>query len=100
VSNSKRRILNAGSGHRSARGIAPLFTSSEWEEARLDVDPSVIPTVIGSVTNMQDLFESQSFDAVWSSHMLEHLFAHEVPVALSEFKRILKSDGFCADHVS
>lgn len=94
VTAAKRRILNAGSGHRSARGIAPLFNSPDWEEVRLDVDPLVGPTVIGSITDMQSVFSSQSFDAVWSSHTLEHLFAHEVPVALSEFKRILKSDGF------
>jgi predicted SAM-dependent methyltransferase len=66
----------------------------EWEEVRLDVDPSVTPTVVGSVTDMTDLFDSQSFDAVWSSHTLEHLFSHEVPEALSEFKRVLKPDGF------
>ena len=94
VTNSMRRILNAGAGHRSARGIAPLFTSPEWEEVRLDVDPSVTPTVIGSIIDMKDLFGSQSFDAVWSSHTLEHLFAHEVPGALKEFKRVLKPDGF------
>ncbi|MCA8996833.1 MAG: methyltransferase domain-containing protein [Planctomycetaceae bacterium] len=35
-----------------------------------------------------------SVDAVWSSHNLEHLFAHEVPVALKEFLRVLKPGGF------
>ena len=94
VTNSVRRILNAGSGHRSARGIAPLFTSTGWEETRLDVDPMVAPTVIGSITEMKNLFDAESFDAVWSSHTLEHLFAHEVPLALREFKRVLRSDGF------
>jgi predicted SAM-dependent methyltransferase len=94
VSNSRRRVLNAGSGRHSARGIAPFFGSVEWEEVRLDVDPSVTPTVVGSVTNMKGFFKAQSFDAVWSSHMLEHLFSHEVPEALREFKRVLKPDGF------
>ena len=90
----KKRILNAGSGHTSARGVAPLFASPDWEEVRLDVDPAVGPTVIGSITDMKAIFPSESFDAVWSSHTLEHLFAHEVPIALGEFKRILKPDGF------
>jgi predicted SAM-dependent methyltransferase len=94
VSDSRRRVLNAGSGRHSARGIAPFFVSLDWEEVRLDVDPSVTPTVIGSVTDMKDFFEPQSFDAVWSSHTLEHLFSHEVPEALKEFKRVLKPDGF------
>jgi predicted SAM-dependent methyltransferase len=88
-----RRILNAGAGHRSSRGIPPLFTSG-WEEIRLDVDPAVSPTVIGSVTDMKALFPAESFDAIWASHTLEHLFDHEVLLALREFKRVLKSDGF------
>jgi len=37
---------------------------------------------------------SGSVDAVWSSHNLEHLAAHEVPLAMGEFHRVLKSDGF------
>jgi predicted SAM-dependent methyltransferase len=94
VNKAVRRILNAGAGHRTARGIAPPFDSPDWEEVRLDVDPSVGPTVLGSMTDMKELFDQGSFDAVWSSHTLEHLFSHEVPIALAEFKRILKPDGF------
>jgi SAM-dependent methyltransferase len=89
-----KRILNAGSGHQSARGIAPPFNSAEWEEVRLDVDPSVSPAIIGSITDMKAIVPSKSFDAVWSSHTLEHLFTHEVPTALDEFRRVLKPDGF------
>lgn len=33
-------------------------------------------------------------DAIWSSHNLEHLHSFEVPVALAEFKRILKPQGY------
>lgn len=35
-----------------------------------------------------------SVDAVFSSHNIEHLYPHEVPLALAEFKRALKPDGF------
>ena len=35
-----------------------------------------------------------SVDAVFSSHNIEHLYPHEVPLALAEFKRVLKDDGF------
>ncbi|MFN5615278.1 MAG: class I SAM-dependent methyltransferase [Brevundimonas sp.] len=37
--------------------------------------------------------EAGSMDAVWSSHNIEHLFRHEVPIALGEFRRVLKPDG-------
>jgi len=91
--NSRKRILNAGAGHTSARGIAPVFRNGSWEEIRLDIDPSVNPSVVGSITEMKD-FPKHCFDAVWSSHTLEHLFAHEVPRALGECKRVLKPVGF------
>jgi SAM-dependent methyltransferase len=90
---SRKRILNAGAGHMSARGIAPVFRNGSWEEIRLDIDPSVNPSVVGSITEMKD-FPKHCFDAVWSSHTLEHLYAHEVPRALGECKRVLKPVGF------
>jgi predicted SAM-dependent methyltransferase len=93
VQSSTRRVLNAGCGPQSARGIGSLFASAEWEEIRLDIDASVNPTVVGSITEMS-AFSSADFDAVWSSHTLEHLFSHEVLPALREFKRVLKPDGF------
>jgi hypothetical protein len=37
---------------------------------------------------------SESVDAVYSSHNIEHLYPHEVPLALVEFIRALNSDGF------
>ena len=37
---------------------------------------------------------SESVDAVYSSHNIEHLYPHEVPLALAEFMRVLKPDGF------
>ena len=35
-----------------------------------------------------------SVDAVFSSHNIEHLYPHEVPLALAEFKRVLLPTGF------
>jgi predicted SAM-dependent methyltransferase len=90
----QRRILNAGSGPQAARRMASVFLTQEWEEVRLDIDPNVRPTVVGSITEIKSLFQPASFDAVWSSHTLEHLFAHEVADALDQFKGVLKPDGF------
>jgi len=40
----------------------------------------------------------------FSSHNIEHLYPHEAPVALGEFRRVLKDDGFvvitCPDMAS
>jgi ubiquinone/menaquinone biosynthesis C-methylase UbiE len=37
---------------------------------------------------------SGSVNAVFSSHNIEHLYPHEVPLALAEFLRVLSDDGF------
>ncbi len=89
-----RRVLNAGSGPPSNRHLHPIFTKGDWDEIRLDIDPQAAAHLTGSIVDMSGLIAAQSFDAVWSSHSLEHLYAHEVPRALSEFFRILKPDGF------
>src|SRR5215469_14696573 len=81
----RRRVLNAGSGSLSARQLHPVFRGDRWEQVRLDIDPQTEPDVVGSITNMSELFPSDDFDAIWSSHSLEHLYGHEVPGALSEF---------------
>jgi SAM-dependent methyltransferase len=88
-----KRVLNAGSGPHSARALHPVFCTPEWQQVRLDIDPESMPDVAGSLIDM-NAFPAHSFDAVWSSHSLEHLYKHEVPLALAEFKRVLRPDGF------
>ena len=44
------------------------------------------------MTDMRPVTDG-TVDAVWSSHNLEHLQRHEVPLALSEFIRVLKPYG-------
>jgi len=87
---SKRKtILHVGCGQ------APLpasFTRDEWQEIRYDIDPGVKPDVVGSMTDMAQLADA-SIDAVFSSHNLEHLPAHDVPQALAEFLRVLRPGG-------
>ncbi|MGJ5206481.1 class I SAM-dependent methyltransferase [Bradyrhizobium sp. HKCCYLR20261] len=87
-------MLNAGSGPGSAHRIARLIAEKHWEEVRLDIDPEVKPDVVGSITELDSSFAAQSFDAVWSSHVLEHLYAHEVYPALRQIHRVLRADGF------
>ena len=69
------------------------FASQNWREIRLDIDPGVKPDVIGTMTDMKAV-EDASVDAVYSSHNIEHLYPHEVSIALAEFHRVLKPDGF------
>ena len=60
---------------------------------RVDLDPSVRPDVVASLTDLEGVADA-SVDAVFSSHNLEHVYAHEVPEALAQFRRVLKEGGF------
>ena len=89
-----RRVLNAGAGPQSARPVHSLFARQNWQEIRIDIEPAVKPDVVGSITDMRAVFPPQCFDAIWASHILEHLFIHQVSEALLEFRRILRPSGF------
>jgi SAM-dependent methyltransferase len=89
-----KRVLNAGSGPLSVRSLHAAFVPESWQETRLDIDAANRPDVVGSITDMSLAFLPKTFDAVWSSHILEHLYAHQVASALQEFRRVLKPDGF------
>ena len=68
------------------------FNNDNWKEIRFDIDKNVNPDIVGTLTDM-NLVETGSVDAVYSSHTIEHIFPHEVPIALREFYRVLKEDG-------
>ena len=68
-------------------------TQVHWDEVRLDMHPSVKPDIVGDILDL-NVIDDNSYDAVFSSHNIEHVFMHEVKIALSEFKRVLKDDGF------
>jgi hypothetical protein len=86
-----KSFLHVGCGvNRKDRTTAGF---ANWNEIRFDIDASVQPDLIGTMTDMTSV-STASIDAVFSSHNIEHLYPHEVPIALSEFLRVLKPDGF------
>ena len=68
------------------------FNNDNWKEIRLDIDKNVNPDIEGTLTDMS-LVKTGSVDAVYSCHNIEHIYPHEVPIALKEFYRVLKDDG-------
>jgi SAM-dependent methyltransferase len=87
-----KTVLNVGCGYPLRQKLHPHFHGPEWREVRLDVDPAVNPDIVCSITEMSPV-PTDSVDAIWSSHNLEHLERHEVPAALAEFTRVLKPRG-------
>jgi predicted SAM-dependent methyltransferase len=85
-------VLNVGCGNPQPRRLHAHFHGPEWREVRLDIDPAVMPDILCSSTAMSPVAD-EAVDAVFSSHSLEHLHRHEVPLALAEFYRVLQPRG-------
>ncbi|MCQ4347252.1 tetratricopeptide repeat protein [Pseudomonas stutzeri] len=88
-----KTFLHVGCGRLRKESTTRGFNDSSWRELRLDIDEAVRPDIVGTMTDMSRV-PSASVDAIYSSHNIEHLYPHEVPLALAEFMRVLKSDGF------
>ena len=86
-------FLHVGCGPKHKGKTVAGFQGDDWKEIRLDIDASVEPDIVGSMLDMPAV-KSASVDAVFSSHNIEHLYPHEIPVALQEFLRVLKPKGF------
>jgi SAM-dependent methyltransferase len=87
-----RLVLHVGCGPRDHYALHECFRTPGWHEVRLDIDPGVKPDIVASVSDMSPV-PSASFDAVYSHHNIEHVFAHEVPHVMSEFLRVLRPGG-------
>ena len=86
-------FLHIGCGQKRKDQTTRGFNTPEWTEQRFDIDESVNPDIVGTMTDMSAV-PSESVDAIFSSHNIEHLYPHEVPQALKEFLRVLKPEGF------
>ena len=90
---TRKRVLHVGCGPLAAEKLHESFRGNDWIEVRLDINPGANPDIVASITDMS-VIPSGSFDALYSSHNLEHLAPHELPAALEEFCRVLKPAGF------
>lgn len=88
-----KKFLHVGCGPKSKQQTTKGFNTDAWQEIRLDIDKAVEPDVIGTMTDMH-LVANEAVDAIFSSHNIEHLYPHEVPIALKEFLRVLNEAGF------
>ena len=79
-------FLNIGCSPPHKDRTTRAFNTPEWTEQRLDIDASVSSDITGTVTDMSAVANA-SVDAIFSSHNIEHLYPHEVPLALKEFLR-------------
>ena len=88
-----KKFLHIGPGTSYKNNTTPIFNSNNWDEVRLDIDPEVKPDILSSMLDMKEV-KSNSFDAVFSSHNIEHVFAYQVNTAFSEMYRVLNNKGY------
>jgi ADP-heptose:LPS heptosyltransferase/predicted SAM-dependent methyltransferase len=91
---TRGHVLELGAGMRKTW---PHFTSVDNCVAANGMRPSEIDII----QNCKDLslFGSESWDAVFSSHLLEHFNLKEVPFVLKEWSRVLRKNGFLVLYV-
>jgi SAM-dependent methyltransferase len=87
----ERVLVNVGCGPRNSVSLPVYFDG--WRQLRVDVDASVEPDIIADLTDLSPIPDG-SADAVWAAHCIEHLYEHQVAVAIGEFRRVLREDGF------
>jgi len=80
------RVLHVGCGGETL----PEYLQ-QYDEVRLDIDPQFQPDILASITDLGDI---GSYEGVFCSHILEHLYPHDLPQALAEVRRVLVDDGF------
>ena len=86
------RLLHVGCGGKTQADLPPPFDQSPWQEVRLDIDPTLRPDIVASITDL-GVIPDGSVHGVYSAHNIEHLYPHEVEAALAEFLRVLAPNG-------
>jgi ubiquinone/menaquinone biosynthesis C-methylase UbiE len=71
-----------------------VFRQPQWREIRVDIDEDAKPDIVASIVDLASSIGDGSCDAVWASHVIEHVDTHAVPRALSEVHRVLSPRGF------
>ena len=86
-----KTFLHVGCGRKN-KSRCRGFNNDNWKEIRFDIDKNVNPDIVGTLIDMKSV-ETASVDAVYSSYNIDHIYPHQVPIALREFYRVLKEDG-------
>lgn len=84
-------VLNVGGGNRDIIDMPSRYDA--WKRVYLDIDPGVKADICCDARNLATL-QAGAYDAVYSSHNLEHFYAHEVPQVLDGVRHVLKPGGF------
>lgn len=88
-----KTFIHVGCGQKNKFSTATGFEQPEWRELRVDIAASCQPDIEADMLDMH-MIKTGAVDALFSSHNLEHVYPHEVPIALKEFRRVINAEGF------
>ena len=86
-----KNLLHVGCGYRTKKDTLKYY-DDEWKETRVDINKNVKPDILGSMKDLSNV-QNNYYDSVFSSHSIEHVYAHEVDGVLKEFHRVLNMNG-------
>ncbi len=87
-----KRFLHVGAAGVGEDYIGRGFKDGTWEEVSFDLDPSSKPDILGDMTDMKAV-PSVSFEGIFTSHTIEHLYPDDVRRSFQEFYRVLVPGG-------
>jgi SAM-dependent methyltransferase len=83
-------LLHIGCGPRTPEQRVPV-DFADYTELRMDIDPATQPDITGSILAID--LPDNSVDAIYASHILEHVERWQVATALAECFRVLRPGG-------
>jgi predicted SAM-dependent methyltransferase len=86
-----KKVYNLGSGLTPVSYFTSIFDVG-WQILTVDIK-EVNPDIVSDIRNLKEI-ESNTADAIWMCHVLEHFYWHEVPLVFNSMLRILKPNGF------
>src|SRR3990167_6791330 len=88
VQYTRGRVLDIGSGHfKALPHFIGVDNGAEWGTTGRGAD-------VKADAHDLSLFTDGSCDAVFSSHLLEHIQYEDVPAVLKEWMRVIKIGGY------
>lgn len=90
VTAPERQFLRIFCAPQHQTATLPIFQREQWRDLQCQLHPAAAPDILSTINGIADA----TVDAVYISHALEHLFAHEATRVLAAARRVLKADGF------
>lgn len=87
---NKKIVLNIGAGKTNLNSQTEWFDG--WKELRVDV-ADCSPDIVSDITTLKGI-PNKSVDAIWASHVVEHVYFHQLKDVFENMVRVLKDDGY------